>query len=929
MSLLDPFTAPKWQHKNPEIREKAVADIDDEQILLSLVADDPDASVRSAALARITDPTALDRLIADATGPLLQQAKRQRLAQMLPDAARLAAMDDEPALQRIALLSEDIELIAAAIARIRGDETLMELALTHPLASARLAAAQAITDVESLNALLQRARGHDKSVYRHCKAVLDEHLARERATLEREQEVDQLTHQCERLATAPDSGSCRAEHQQLLERWATVAESASADQLARFECASRRCAERLAQMAQTEAEKEQLKSRQDAAEAAFASIAAELAGLEMSALTDSGTRSQLGGQLDSLQARWQEAEKATSAPVEQRDTVRRQIADWRQMIDSCEALRRHEAKRQKLPGNAARVDPKDYAAIQQHIEQAEKLLEALPWPETRREEVPEPVLELRATLEQLQARARALEEKQPKLIDQLQAALESLRSELEQEQVKQAARSLNRVRAALKSLPPARQQHFERAIKPLAARLHEFQDWQGFAIEPKKVELCERMKTLIGSREDIDLLADKIKALQAQWKALGALPHAREQELWNEFKASSDEAWKPCQAGFEERNQLQRQNFEQRMQLVAQLDAYEKSMAWPDTADRAEQGSAEPAPLPDWRLVQKTLDTARQAFSEIKPVKLRAARKSQKALNAVCERIYSHVKAEYDRNITLKELLVTEAQALVEADDLQQAIDRAKRLQADWKQIGITPMSADRKLWKAFRGACDDVFKRLDDQRKQANVQMTEQIKAAESLRNQARALLEAGQAGKHLSELKRTFEQIELPNAVRQGIGREFQAMEKQAREQARDVRRREELASWALLADRIQACALKPANPAEAERLWGGDGGLPKGIDAKALQSYWLQGPLEQDEEGLRTACIALEVLGEIDSPDEDRQARMNYQLQRLAGGLGQRLDDPEPQILASINAFIGMRAPLEWSNRFCAAIRILRAT
>ncbi|MDT8321536.1 MAG: DUF349 domain-containing protein [Xanthomonadales bacterium] len=929
MSLLDSFTAPKWQHKNPDVRQQAVADIDDEHILLSLISDDPDASVRSAALARITRPEVLDQLIADAAGPLLQQARRQRLAQMLPDTTRLATIDDEPTLQRIALLSDDPELIAAAIARIQGTEALMELAVTHPLAGARLAAAQTITDVESLDALLQRTRGHDKSVYRHCKAVLDEHLARERTTREREQEVDQLTHQCERLAAAPDSASCRAEHQQLRERWTVIAESATADQRSRFEQASGRCAERLAQMAQKQAEKEQLKNRQDAAEATFANIAAELVALDMSALMDSGTRSQLVGQLDSLQARWQEAEKAVSAPAEQRDTVRRQIAHWRQMIDSSEALQRHEAKRQNLLGKVARVDPKDYAAIQQHIERTEKLLEALAWPEARRAEVPDPVLELRKTLEQLQARARALEEKQPQLLDQLQAALESLRSELEQEQVKPAARSLNRARAALKSLPPARQQRFEREIKSLAARLHEFQDWQGFAIEPKKVELCGRMKALIGSSEDIDLLAGKIKELQAEWKALGALPHTREKELWNEFKAASDEAWQPCQAGFEERNQLQRQNFEQRMQLVAQLDAYEKSMAWPDAADRAEQDSAEPAPLPDWRLVQKTLDTARQAFREIKPVKPRAARKSQKALNSVCERIYSHIKAEYDRNIALKEQLVTEAKTLVDTDDLQQAIDRAKRLQADWKEIGITPMSVDRKLWKAFRGACDDVFKRLEDQRKQVNVQMKEQIKTAESLRDQARALLESGHPARSLSELKRAFEQIELPNAVRQGIGREFQALEKQARERARDARRHEELASWALLADKIQACALKPADRAEAERLWERDGGLPKGIDAESLLTYWMQGPQEQEEEGLRTACIALEVLGDIDSPNEDKQARMNYQLQRLAGGLGQHHSDPEPQIIANINAFIAMRAPLDWSTRFCSTIRILRAS
>ena len=50
-------------------------------------------------------------------------------------------------------------------------------------------------------------------------------------------------------------------------------------------------------------------------------------------------------------------------------------------------------------------------------------------------------------------------------------------------------------------------------------------------------------------------------------------------------------------------------------ELVAQLTDYEKRMAWPDDPD-AEPGAA----APDWRIVQKTLDTARATFRNIKPV---------------------------------------------------------------------------------------------------------------------------------------------------------------------------------------------------------------------------------------------------------------------------------------------------------------------
>ncbi len=54
------------------------------------------------------------------------------------------------------------------------------------------------------------------------------------------------------------------------------------------------------------------------------------------------------------------------------------------------------------------------------------------------------------------------------------------------------------------------------------------------------------MKALVGSEEKAETLAAKIKSLQDEWKQLGPLPRARDQELWNEFKTAADEALSPA-----------------------------------------------------------------------------------------------------------------------------------------------------------------------------------------------------------------------------------------------------------------------------------------------------------------------------------------------------------------------------------------------
>jgi hypothetical protein len=93
MSLLDPFSKPRWQHPKAEVRLAAVAELDDKAILLEIAQADEDPAVRSRAMARIDDSAALDRLIdeppAGFSDGLRQQARDQRLRQLLNEAGAL------------------------------------------------------------------------------------------------------------------------------------------------------------------------------------------------------------------------------------------------------------------------------------------------------------------------------------------------------------------------------------------------------------------------------------------------------------------------------------------------------------------------------------------------------------------------------------------------------------------------------------------------------------------------------------------------------------------------------------------------------------------------------------------------------------------------------------------------------------------------
>jgi hypothetical protein len=518
-----------------------------------------------------------------------------------------------------------------------------------------------------------------------------------------------------------------------------------------------------------------------------------------------------------------------------------------------------------------------------------------------------------------------LREKEKHNLEQLESKFEELRKELDTNHFRNADRALNRVRNVLRKLDPKHQQHFQNELRPLIARLNEIHDWQGFAIEPKKVELCERMKALADTEETPEVLAGKIKALQTEWKKLGPLSPRRDQALWNEFKAAADRAYEPCKEAFAEKAVLCQQNFERRMELVAQLVDYEKKMAWPDKADPESETAA-----PNWKMVQKTLDTAREAFRNIKPVDRKGERKSQKKLRRICDRIYAHIKLEYERNITLKQELVNRAQSLADLEDLHQAIGQAKKIQREWKEVGITPVRVDRQLWKELRAACDAVFARLDEQREQSNKAMSAQIEQAEALIQKARSLLDSKDdeqrlhLKKDLSEIKVALREIELPRNVQQKMSRSLTDMERESRDIISEIRLKKESECWQTMLDRMKACALKAVDEKKATAIWQQENPLPKGIDGDALENFWQQGPGEAAEADLKESCIALEILVGLDSPAEDKDARMAYQMKRLVEGMGSGPTDSKQQLLEQINGFIAMRPGSEWLDRFCSGVK-----
>ena len=245
MSLIDSFTKPQWQHRKHEVRKAAIDQLDDQAVLIDLVNTDPDPDVRAHALSRVSDSAKLDELIDTLPQALQPQAKAQRLQQLLPDSSQLQSIDNDGVLVRIASLTEDSELITAAIGQIGSQDIRMELAGGHPVARVRLCAAQGIANITRLQELAQQSKHKDKAVYRYCKEQLDIHHAAEMAAKERQAKIKQLAEAAEKLSQSVYSPEYKGRFLSLNQQWQPLKTQASPAQLEAIQNALDTCAKRV------------------------------------------------------------------------------------------------------------------------------------------------------------------------------------------------------------------------------------------------------------------------------------------------------------------------------------------------------------------------------------------------------------------------------------------------------------------------------------------------------------------------------------------------------------------------------------------------------------------------------------------------------------------------------------------------------------
>ena len=476
--------------------------------------------------------------------------------------------------------------------------------------------------------------------------------------------------------------------------------------------------------------------------------------------------------------------------------------------------------------------------------------------------------------------------------------------------------------------------HLARQVVQLDAKLNELKQWKDFAVAPKRAELITEMEALIGSTEPPKALAERIKQLQEDWKAISKGIVSDSQADWQRFHQAAETAYQPCRVYFDAQAKQRQENLQQRRVLLERLNNFE---------------AAHSGEHPDWRAIAAVLREARQEWRRYSPVDRAAAAKVQEHFDAALARLQERLDGWYAQNIADKKSLIERAKQLSSKSDGREAVDTAKHLQQLWKNIGAVEREQEQSLWNEFREQCDAVFARRQQAQVEFNAALETNKAAAVALCQEAEQVaaldgpeLFAGAA--KIPQWRAAFEAIgEVPRAEQRALHARFEQAVKLCQARVAEVRARDKQQSFSQMleaARHIQAygyAVAQNAAPAErdalkltAETFIAAVQHWPKGA-APMLKEAWQKaetaaaGELAANENALRTLCIRSEIFGDRPTPPEDQSLRREYQMQRLQR-MGQRSEEDSDawETLALTWVRIGPIAPAEQQSLLARFVR-----
>ena len=884
MSLFSFLSKPAWQSRNAAKRAEAVAHSREPALLPELpqiLRNDPDASVRRAALERVDDLTLVaDRMSNDADAGLRERA-RARLVDLLAGSAPIAErrralglVEEQALLEQVAKRAPEAELRAAALERCTRLGFIADRVLEDSDAELRLALLTRVTATQTLERLAAHARTRDKRLYRAIRERLDadKYAAGEVQALIAKAEAlclsleQQLRHPDAATAemVAKAEGDWPALRTKIDERFDRRFEGAVQTLKAALHAISHigeeTPAAEAADEAATASPEPATESLPVMAEAVAAAPDTRLADLcaRAEALDDSVP----AADLDALERRWHNA--------------------WQDSSGIADAETLETTFRSRMATLRERIKAQDAA-----LDEARKL-----------------------ALTAIEKAAKAVED------GQLSAA--------------RAARA--EARSAIDALPASAARAFNRQLSELEPGIEKLSRWQRWSDNKVRLRLCEDIEALIGSGMHPDALANRVAELKQAWKRIDdseADPGApvTESGLAKRFRFLCHKALEPARGYFEKRKEVRGKRSEDFGAFIERA--------------RAELAAESTEVSQLVTLKREAGDRLRRA-DEVDPRQRGEIGKQLKQLMEACS---AAIDARFNAVAEEKQKLINQLRRQLAHAELDAALDLAKSAQKRWQTLGKGSHKTDQALWQEFRELVDPLFNQRNEELKAVDAERDAERASAQALIDELKTVVEGELDATHVEAQIERIESAWRADPKRpRELERSFDAAVARAQKSAAERRaaelgaREQQAVTLAQTLDGIEADWLQGADVTAGltevqSALAGLDSTLVSSLGTRLTR---LTQASDDGRRQLTSAQLAeaekllleYEFLAGVDSPAEQQAARMNLQVEKLSARMSSgQSTDPKTE-RAALDMRWWSTGPISLEDRERLAARRQRA-
>jgi len=472
---------------------------------------------------------------------------------------------------------------------------------------------------------------------------------------------------------------------------------------------------------------------------------------------------------------------------------------------------------------------------------------------------------------------------------QLMQETETLLKGNELQKAEHAYHSLMSIMGAIPGLSEQRWQDIDKRLNRVRPRLRKLESWRHWGTTQARQNLISEVTQLQEAGLEPGKLAKRIKQAREQWQAWDKSGDHAGKGLWKEFDQACEEAYKPCIEYFKKQKKRRLENLAQRRAIIDNLNMLYAATDWKQ---------------PDWREIDKTVKHARRDFYKIGNVDFKHRKPVAMALDKALEQFEQQLSGERTRSMKAREKLIADIEALSEVANLRDALDQLESLKKRWSITVTGKREHENKLWKRFQTACDATYRRRDAKRKEQDAEREENLQQKQALideltQSSAAADEELLANASTLARIRQQWETIGwVPRKQENRLDSQWRNAQQQFSHALKTAESRARSSELDSLAQRAALChqweqavlAGDTIDTVAVEAQWNALPALSNTRDG-AIQQRFKQALSRPEEATLsanlaakQASCLRLEVLLELESPQECQAERMAYQIERL---------------------------------------------